>query len=69
MEKPLAGDGFGGLRRAIGHRGDHEAACHREPESGGENPGWAAGFYRSDGDAGRGTPDRDRREEEERIRR
>ena len=36
---------------------------------GGENPGWAAGFYRSDGDAGRGTPDRDRREEEERIRR
>ena len=37
LEKSLAGDGFGGLQRAIGHRGDHGAAYHREPESGGEN--------------------------------
>jgi len=32
LENPLAGDGFEGLRRAISHRGDHEAACHEEPE-------------------------------------
>ena len=38
LEKSLAGDGFGGLGRAISHRGDHGAACHREPESEGENP-------------------------------
>jgi len=28
-EKSLAGDAFGGLRRALGHRGDQGAACHR----------------------------------------
>ena len=40
-KKSLAGDAFGGLRRAIGHRGDRGAAQHREPESGVENPGQA----------------------------
>ena len=44
LEKSLAGDGFGGLLRAIGHRGDHGAACHREPESEVENPGRMAGL-------------------------
>jgi len=65
LEKSLAGDAFGGLRRTFGHRGDHGAVCHREPESGGENPGRMAVLYRAEGDAGRGTPDIKRREEEE----
>jgi hypothetical protein len=38
-KNPLAVDDSGGLPRAISHRGDHEAACHREPESEVRNPG------------------------------
>ena len=58
---PLAGDDSGGLRRAISHRGDYGAVCHREPESGGENPGRAlthsaAGFYRAEGWGREGYP-------------
>ena len=63
MEKSLAGDVSGDLRRAIGHRGDHGAAFHREPESGDRNPGRMAGFYRAEGDAGRDNPDIDKRDE------
>ena len=39
LEKSMAGDAFGGLRRAIGHRGDHGAACHRRRLIGGKNAG------------------------------
>jgi hypothetical protein len=41
LENPLAGDGFQALGSPISHWGDHGAACHHEPESLGENPGWA----------------------------
>ena len=37
-EKSLAGDGFRGLRRAISHRGDRGAVCHREPDQGAKIP-------------------------------
>ena len=56
LENPLAGDGFEDLRRAISHRGDHGAACHEEPESGGENPGRTADFYRAEGWGREGYP-------------
>ena len=38
-ENPLAGEGFGGLGRAISSRGDRGAVCQKKPESGGENLG------------------------------
>jgi hypothetical protein len=68
LENPLAGDGFRALGSPISQRGDHGAAYQQEPESEGENPGWTAGFYRAEGDAKRGAPDIDRREEK-RLRR
>ena len=49
LKNPLVGDGFGALRSPISHGGDHGAVCHEEPESGGENPGRTAGFYRAEG--------------------
>jgi len=53
---PLAGDAFGALGSPISHRGDRGAACHHEPESGGENPGCVTGRYRRMGP--RGVPHR-----------
>ena len=38
-ENPLASDDFRDLRRAISQRGDRGSVCHREMESGRENPG------------------------------
>jgi hypothetical protein len=62
-ENPLAGAGFRGLRRAISHRGDRRSVCHEEPESGGDNPGWAPTdtdrlviFYRDEGCGREGYP-------------
>jgi len=55
-ETPLAGDGFGPLGGPISHRGNSGAACHEEPESGGENLGRAAGFYRAEGWGREGYP-------------
>ena len=55
---PLAGDGFGALRSPISHRGDHGAAYHEEPESGGENPGRTGGLLSGTGVGPRGVPHR-----------
>jgi hypothetical protein len=61
LEKSLAGVAFQALGSPISHGGDYGAVCHHRTESGGENPGRTAGFYRAEGDAGRGTPYVDRR--------
>jgi hypothetical protein len=49
VENPLAGDGFRTLGSPISNWGDRGAACRQEPESGGENLGRPAGFYRAEG--------------------
>ena len=64
MKIPLAGDGFQAIGSPISHLGDRGAACNEEPESGGENPGWAAGFVRAEGWGREGTPYVDRRRED-----
>ncbi len=56
LEKSLAGDGFQALESPISHWGDRGAACHHEPESGGENLGRTESVYRAAGWGREGYP-------------
>ena len=58
LENPLAGDGFRALGIPISHRGDYGAACHHEPESGGENHSTNSGLLSGRGMGQRGVPHR-----------